>query len=292
MSLVKNHEIVISKEIRDFIIPLNDEELIQLERNILKDGCRDPLIVWINKKDQLILIDGHNRYKICQKNNIPFKIKEIHFTNLDEAKIWMVDNQMGRRNLTLDQLSYYRGLKYLSLKRSRGGYENVKSKGKSETTSEFLSTQFNVSESTVKRDAKFAEGLNLIANSNPQLKARILSGEANTKKADIQVLSSSPDYSKITIKNEADLFNKAKKIREQLISEVENKVKDIEKKRIEKAQLSLKSIEPVFTSKDDKIKRIKGMIISAVSHAINDHDISSIKELKKLIDRLEDLLFD
>mgnify|MGYP002336488951 CR=1 FL=1 len=75
----------------------------------------------------------------------------------------MVDNQIGRRNLTADQMSYYRGLKYLALKKAKGGYENIKSKGKTEiSTSKFLSEQFNVSESTIKRDARFAEGLNTI----------------------------------------------------------------------------------------------------------------------------------
>jgi len=289
----KSKKIAISNEVLEYLIPLNDEERNQLEKNILLEGCRDPLIVWSNSKGQLILIDGHNRLKICQKHNLPYKIKEIRFKDLDQVKNWMVDNQMGRRNLTPDQLSYYRGLKYLNIKKKKGGFENVQLKGKSEaSTSELVGSQFNVSESTIKRDAKYAEGLNIIARSNPKLKLKILLGEASVKKTDIQVLANSPNSEKINIRNEADLYNKAKAIKDQILSDLERAVKNIEKEKIEKSQEILKSSEPIFLKKDDRIRKIKGMIISAINRAINDKDSDAIKELKKLIDKLEDLLFE
>ncbi|MCA4896305.1 MAG: hypothetical protein ING84_15000 [Cytophagales bacterium] len=205
----------------------------------------------------------------------------------------MVENQMGRRNLTPDQLSYYRGLKYLSLKKKRGGYDSVLSKGQNDfSTSEFLAAQFNVSESTVKRDAKFAEGLNMIGLSNPKLKLNILTGKATVKKADIQALTNARDPEKINIKNEADLYNKAKVIKEEVLQEVEAKIKKIEKQKSEKVQEVLKSMEPVFLSREDRLKKIKGMIISAINRAITDRDSIAIKELKKLIDKLADELQD
>jgi hypothetical protein len=241
----------------------------------------------------LVLVDGHNRYKICKKNNIPYKVKKIDFKDIEEVKIWMVENQMGRRNLTPDQLSYYRGLKYLSLKKKKGGYDNVLSKGQNDfSTSEFLATQFNVSESTVKRDAKFAEGLNMIGLSNPNLKLNILTGKATVKKADVQVLTSARDPKKMNIKNEADLYNKAKAIKEEVLQEVEAKVKKIEKQKSEKVQEVLKSMEPVFLSREDRLKKIKGKIISAINRAITERDSVAIKELKKLIDKLAGELSD
>jgi hypothetical protein len=195
--------------------------------------------------------------------------------------------------LTPDQLSYYRGLKYLSLKKKKGGYDNVLSKGQNDfSTSEFLSAQFNISESTIKRDAKFAEGLNLIGHSNPNLKLNILIGKATVKKADVQVLTNAKNPEKLNIKNEADLYNKAKMIKEEFLQEVEAKVKEIEKQKSEKVQEVLKSMEPVFLSKEDRLKKIKGMIISAINRAITEKDSVVIKELKKLIDKLADELHD
>jgi hypothetical protein len=285
--------LTILKEIKDYILPLSEEEFFNLEKSILLEGCRDPLIAWQKKDDQLVLVDGHNRYKICKKNNIPFKVKKIDFKDIEEVKIWMVENQMGRRNLTPDQLSYYRGLKYLSLKKKKGGYDNVLSKGQSDfSTSEFLAAQFNVSESTVKRDAKFAEGLNIVGLSNHNLKLNILTGKATVKKADVQALTNARDPEKMNIKNEADLYNKAKMIKEEVLREVEATVKKIEKQKSEKVQETLKSMEPTFLSKEDRLKKIKGMIISAINHAITERDSVAIKELKKMIDKLAVELLD
>ena len=285
---VQSHRaITILKELREYIIPLSEEELFQLERNILKEGCREPLIVWQRTSGQLVLIDGHNRYKICEKHNISFSVKEKHFKDLEEAKVWMLENQMGRRNLNVDQMSYYRGLRYLSLKKKKGGYANVKSKGQNETsTSGTLASQFNISESTVKRDAKFAQGLEIIGKSNPRLKMKILTGEARVKKTDVQCLSSAKNAERIVIKNEADLYNKAKAIQDGMLSELESKVKDIHKNRIKAAQGTLADLEPVFSTREERVKNIKGMIISAINQAIREKNANSIGKLKKLVDKL------
>lgn len=289
---IERNKIYVSKELRDYIIPLNEEEFGQLEKNILKEGCRDPLVVWQKDNGQLILIDGHNRFKICQKHNIDFKIKKIDFQGLEEAKIWMIENQMGRRNLNPDQLSFYRGLRYLALKKERGGYSNVKLKGKVErSTSEKLSEKFNVSESTVKRDAKFAQGLNIINRSNPRLKVKILAGEVKVKKSDIQILVNAKNHDKLVVKNEADLYNKAKLIRNDVMDDMEKRINNISAEKVEKAQKILADSEPPFLTKDDRLRKIKGMVISAINRAINKKDARAIKELRKLIDELSEVIF-
>jgi hypothetical protein len=239
-----------------------------------------------------VLVDGHNRFKICQKRGIPYKIKKLSFDTIDDAKVWMIDNQIGRRNLTPDQMSYYRGLKYLSLRKSRGGYDNVKSKGQNETsTSELVSKFFNVSESTVKRDAKFAEGLNIIGKSNPKLKTKILTGESKVKKGDIQALADGRSHDRLTIADESDLFIKAKIIREGILAEVETSLKKLSKKSAQPEKATNNS-EPIFLEKSDRLRKIKGMILNAMNRAINEMDAKAMKELKKLVERLEGELFD
>ncbi len=280
------------KELKDFIVPLSEEEFRILEQNILSEGCRDPLAVWKKSDGKLILVDGHNRLEICRRHILPYKIRKIDFLDIEEVKAWMVDNQLGRRNLNPDQLSYYRGMKYLSLKKIKGGYSKVLSKGQNELlTSEILSEQFKVSESTIKRDAKFAQGLEIIGKSNFQLKLAILSGQSKVKKADIQVLSESKISGKLTFKNEADLYNKAKKIREEILDEVEVKIKDIQNIKVKEAQAILAAKDPAFLQQEDRVRKIKGMILSAINKAVEERNINSIKELKKLIERLEHELF-
>ena len=115
------------KEFSGLVPKLADEEYKQLEANIIKEGCRDPLVLWKG-----ILLDGHNRYEICQKNNIKFETVEIKLDSRDGAKIWIIQNQLGRRNLT----PYQRGELVLGLeplyakqakeRQSRGGEEKGK----------------------------------------------------------------------------------------------------------------------------------------------------------------------
>jgi N6-adenosine-specific RNA methylase IME4 len=84
----------ILQELESLIPPLSNEEFKQLERNILEEGIREPLITWNG-----ILIDGHNRYRIAQEHEMNYETLEKEFENLNDVKIWMVNNQLGRRNL-------------------------------------------------------------------------------------------------------------------------------------------------------------------------------------------------
>lgn len=84
----------IDKEFQSLIPPLGAEELHQLEENIKRDGCRDPLVKWED-----ILLDGHNRKAICDRLKMPYKEKAVKLDDRDAAKIWIIQNQFGRRNL-------------------------------------------------------------------------------------------------------------------------------------------------------------------------------------------------
>ena len=99
----------ILKELEVLIPPLTSEEFKQLERNILEEGIRDPLVTWNG-----ILVDGHNRYRIAQEYDIDFVTVEKEFADMNAVKEWMVNNQLGRRNLPEfvrgELLSYVRDL--------------------------------------------------------------------------------------------------------------------------------------------------------------------------------------
>ena len=92
--------IIIDKEFEALIPPLTKDEFRQLEQNIEKDGIRDALIVWSQDDGNDILIDGHNRFKIAAKHGgIPFQIKRMDFGTRDAVRMWIIRNQMGRRNI-------------------------------------------------------------------------------------------------------------------------------------------------------------------------------------------------
>ena len=225
------NKIRILPELQAFIPPLLSDELVQLEANIRKDGCREALLVWpttqgtLSKSDDstpvYVLVDGHNRYGICQKIGADFRVNLVDFPSMEAVRNFMLENQLGRRNLTPEQTAYLRGLRYLGEKGQRGKYERQSEltdssgdtdhkgqnvlydhdqTGRSEmaskaskpvrgtTTAETLAKQFSVNEKTIKRDAAFAAGLEKLT---PALKAEILSGQSGIKKTTIQQLAKS-----------------------------------------------------------------------------------------------------
>jgi ParB-like chromosome segregation protein Spo0J len=90
----------VDPEFEGLIPPLTNDEYLTLKESIKVDGCHDPLIIW---KGQNIILDGHHRHKICLELGLPFEITEIEFLDRTEAKIWMIKNQRGRRNLNESQ---------------------------------------------------------------------------------------------------------------------------------------------------------------------------------------------
>ncbi|MBR7801319.1 hypothetical protein [Undibacterium fentianense] len=94
--------IIINQELRDYIDPLTTHEYLALERSLLREGCRDALVLWGET-----LIDGHNRYAICQKHSIPFTTKQNdQFSSIEDVMLWMIDNHLARRSVS----SFQRGV--------------------------------------------------------------------------------------------------------------------------------------------------------------------------------------
>lgn len=90
--------LTVDKEFQALIPPLAPDEFARLEQDIVKNGCMSPLVLW---SDENIILDGHNRYAICQKHDIDYSVIWVRdLKNRNDAKIWMVNNQLGRRNLT------------------------------------------------------------------------------------------------------------------------------------------------------------------------------------------------
>lgn len=89
-------ELKIDEGLKAYIDPLTPDEHESLERSILAEGCRDSLVVWGD-----LLIDGHNRYGICQKHGLPFNtVQATQFKNMDDVHLWMIDQHLGRRSVS------------------------------------------------------------------------------------------------------------------------------------------------------------------------------------------------
>ncbi|MFS8067302.1 MAG: hypothetical protein ACMG6S_13100, partial [Byssovorax sp.] len=118
-------EFFLDDEIAALIPSLSPEELAQLERSILAEGCREPLTVWDDGRRQ-ILLDGHNRYSICSHHDVPYKVTLIKLSGRDAALRWVTGQQLGRRNLTPEAYAYLRGKLYNGTK-SQGARRDLTS---------------------------------------------------------------------------------------------------------------------------------------------------------------------
>ena len=176
---------IIDKEFAELIPPLSEEEYRGLEESILNEGCRDALVVWNDT-----LIDGHNRYKICMEHNIAFQTVRREFADRNAAMLWMIRNQLGRRNL----LPYVRSDLALKLKpviaamakeNQRIGAEKTNTGSqksvKAVDTQKELAKAAGVSHDTIAK----VEKINAVAS--PEMKAELRSGNMSINQAYRQV---------------------------------------------------------------------------------------------------------
>jgi len=173
--------IQIDPEFKALIPPLAPQERDQLEENLKADGCRDPIVTW-----QGWLLDGHNRFEICTRLGIEYRVTSLDLADKAAALDWMDANQLGRRNLTPEQMSLLRGRIYNRSKKPAGGREgrdfsdgqNVQPKA---ATHETLGDRFGVSGKTVQRDGKFVSDIESLEQYSPGIGQRVMAGEVKRK---------------------------------------------------------------------------------------------------------------
>ena len=227
--------------LKDLIRPLGIDEIEQLKVNILANGCQDSLKVWqttqkiinplsLTNGEQFVLIDGHNRYKICIENNVSFAVSIMKFQSLDDVISWMIDLQLGRRNMSPNEIAYYRGLKYNQEKKIEKT-NNFSSTGTFLKTSQKLAEQYGINEKTIRRDAEFAKGVESLSQ---ELKRDFLNGNVKVSKRTIEELG------------KADVREKVSTV--EAITTYIAPVKDIQTPKVEKI------VPLVVTNKSERIR--------------------------------------
>ncbi|MCR4719785.1 MAG: hypothetical protein K5768_09175 [Firmicutes bacterium] len=207
-------QLKIKKEFKNLIRPLHQQEYLQLEENILKDGCLDPIITWNG-----YIVDGHNRYEICTKHDIPFNTVEIAFECDEEVIAWICANQLGRRNISNETRRFLIGMQYetekiLQSKKNPNGLNQYsdsddlapgdieKMQGASVSThktAERIADENHVSTATVQKYAIYTRALETIGSKEPELVPKILSGRYKISHNNIVEMShlSAEELSKI-----------------------------------------------------------------------------------------------
>ncbi len=193
--------LTIDPEFQVLIPPLTAEEQAQLEANLLEEGCREALVVWQGeppadaahpcqvpwvrqlpllevmpeqvtwlcpacghiRRQPYVLLDGHHRYAICQAHALPFKIVETSVKSRQDAVNWIITNQLARRNLTPEQISWLRGKRY-NLEKQQGERTDLTSDQNDQKldTAQVLADEYQVGRATIVRDGQFAEAVDAL----------------------------------------------------------------------------------------------------------------------------------
>ena len=269
--------IIVDDEFKSLIPPLSPDEYSQLEENIIRDGIRDPLVVWHVPNGDDILIDGHNRFEISVKHaGIPFQIKRMTFDLRKDVIRWIILNQFGRRNLS----SYDRSVLALKLKpvfterakerqAQAGRGEEVQKSAQAKTRDE-LAKIANVSHDTIHK-------VETIENSGNELvRQQAKSGEISINKA----------YNIVTDK----VDKSPKQLQTEYMNEIRERHEDFEAK---KQESKVVSFGETIRDKDDqkeiasetwsRLMRM-GRGIDAITGAISDREIN----LEIMVSNLEE----
>ncbi|MGF1485616.1 MAG: hypothetical protein ACFBSE_00700, partial [Prochloraceae cyanobacterium] len=239
--------IKIDPELKSLITPLTDEERKGLEADLLEHGCLAPLVVWFEEN---ILLDGHNRYALCSFHQIEYKIVYLSFANKEDAKEWMIKQQLGRRNLTRESIAYYRGQLYNTMKNkvsNRSGENqytigekaevkdqndlqagikhHLQSEQKDSVTANVLSKEYRVGSGTIKRDGDYAKAIDILNGTveDPEFIGSILTKKFRLSRIDAGKLAIIAEEHSDIVK---DSYNRGKSGKEWR-NKVESKIKKI-----------------------------------------------------------------
>lgn len=174
--------ITIDAEFKSLIPPLTADEFDGLKESILRDGCRDALVLWGDT-----LIDGHNRYEICTANGIPFQTVQMEFADRQSAIVWIIKNQFGRRNLpAYDRARLALRLKNVIAEKAKenlvthteSGYQGCQKSDKAAIdTKRELASIAGVSHDTIHKVEKIE------AQATPEIRRQVQTGEISINQA-------------------------------------------------------------------------------------------------------------
>ena len=215
-------DLVIDKEFEELLPILKPEEFERLEQSVLKNGMLDPIKVWEEPNTgRYIIIDGHNRYNILKKNNLGFKYWEdykIMYTNelptRNDVKRWMLEQQLGRRNLSIDE-KYEIVQKFKDIFKQRAK-DNQSAGGKGLVNLPKVNTRLEMAKATGVSEKTYDKLDKVMQSDNTELKQKIHNKEMSIDKA----------YKLLRSQNNREISSLKTPI--QKIEEVDNRIADIE----------------------------------------------------------------
>jgi hypothetical protein len=258
---MKIEDIKIDPEFKELLCPLSEYEERALEGALLADGCLSPLIV----EERLgVLIDGHNRLRLCEMHGIPYEVKTLSVGNRERVTKWIIANQLGRRNLTPERMEVYISQLYRAAKKSEGFRPGDEWEGnkegvnqhnrirgqndpvvKSHETAKKVGEQVGKSEKTVRRVAKKVEAIEKAGKLNEYQAGKL-------PKAEVREILEESKLARKQTKAEADEEAEVMAENPGIFKEEKPKQEAPDLSRVESMIEAVKGIEPKITKPEIK----------------------------------------
>lgn len=276
-------ELHISKRLRAILPPLSDDEKAQLRANILRDGeIHDPIMYWHDGKRNVV-VDGMHRFDIARGEGLSYSAKLVEAgKTYEDAELWMLDRQLGRRNLLSPQgIRKIRGELYNRLKRTDGGHGDQRSGCQIDTPIQSAAAQVSekagVSESTVKRDGARIAALEKCSTA---IQKGINSGKIQASDEQIKALSKATPEKQVAVAKAARLGMPLE------AAMTEQKVAKPKPKQKPKPKTPPKKLDKkaLFKQWDQAI----GPVVRLVNKIANDAGEKECASHKAIKDKLED----
>lgn len=187
-----------NSEFELLIPPLSEAQYEQLELDIFENGCKEPILIWND-----LIIDGHKRYAICQKWEIPFTTDSLEFDSHEDALVWVCQTQLQRPKLSSEYKKYLIGKMYdaeviLGIKNpvesdaSSDCFSRLNKQGEPMNkykTAMRIGNDYNISHVTVYKYSQYSNALDIILEKSRDLVERILSGNLKISHSNLVELS-------------------------------------------------------------------------------------------------------
>lgn len=207
------NDLVVDKEFEELLPALTPDESENLEQSILNNGLLDPIKVWEESKTgRFIIIDGHNRYRILKKNNISLNYwdyKIIYANELstrDDVKRWMLEQQLGRRNLS-DIEKYEIVQKFKSVFEQKAK-QNQSLGGKGLSNLSKVNTRKQMAKATGVSEGSYRKMDAVMQSDNEELKQKLRDKKISTDAAYKKLKKKEQDQKPLTPEQEIDRLDK------------------------------------------------------------------------------------
>lgn len=171
-------------EIELLIQPISKTDYSALESSVFANGCLEPITIWNN-----IIVDGHKRYDICCRRNLPFSTRSIPFKEMCDVISHVCMQQLHREDLTLEYHKYLIGRLYyaeaeiaarnflLTTDNQRKKVNSSPSPPNKYATAMQIGADYHISHGTVLKYSVYTKSLDNIRAKEVSLFSRILMGK-------------------------------------------------------------------------------------------------------------------